>query len=203
MADVTYSQTAIKILSTAKRLFMQRGYRAVSINDIVQAAEITKPTLYYHFADKDELFTQMALHTLAEMHQRMDAAIEGIHETAGRLVALAEVAMNASDGDTRMMRHQIREHLGPAQQARIAVAFQQQMVEPLRQVMEEGVARGELSRRDPGELAWLYLSFIEGFHREPEPALESEYGSPIVVAHFPIPALIDLFLHGVAPRDQS
>jgi AcrR family transcriptional regulator len=46
-----YNATAQKILSVAAHLFMQLGYRAVSISDIVKAAEITKPTLYYYFPD--------------------------------------------------------------------------------------------------------------------------------------------------------
>jgi AcrR family transcriptional regulator len=193
--EITYSPTAAKILCTARRLFMQRGYRAVSVNDIVQAAEITKPTLYYHFADKEELFVQMALHMLAELRVRMDTALEGKHTTRERLSALAEVTTTADDGDTRMMRHEIREHLGPEQQERIKQAFHREMLAPLREVMRAGLAAGELVGHDPELLAWLFLAVIEGFHRQGAAAPGDD-----PIAHFSNEMLTDLFLYGVAPR---
>jgi AcrR family transcriptional regulator len=55
VAEAIYNPTASNILDTATRLFMQLGYRAVSINDIAKAAKITKPTLYYYFPDKEAL----------------------------------------------------------------------------------------------------------------------------------------------------
>ncbi|SFS01058.1 TetR/AcrR family transcriptional regulator [Anaeromicropila populeti] len=41
-----------KILECALQLFYQRGYDAVSIQEIVNHAGITKPTLYYYFKSK-------------------------------------------------------------------------------------------------------------------------------------------------------
>lgn len=197
MSDTTHSPTALKIIATAKRLFMQRGYRAVSVNDIVQVAEITKPTLYYHFADKEQLFAEMGLHALEEMDEHMRAALEGQATTAGRLAAVAGLMTNAADGDTRMMRHEIREHLSPAQQARIGEAFQRHIVAPISAVMAEGVARGDLAPLPAEHLAWMFLSFVEGFHREPP---DPERPGALAAAHFSSEQLIDLFLHGVAPR---
>ena len=72
---------------------MQLGYRAVSINDIVKAAEITKPTLYYYFRDKEELFAQMAIQRLVEMHAALDRALAGQAGTQARLAALAGVLL--------------------------------------------------------------------------------------------------------------
>lgn len=41
-----------KILQCAKQLFYARGYDAVGVQEIVKAAGITKPTLYYYFKSK-------------------------------------------------------------------------------------------------------------------------------------------------------
>ena len=40
------------ILTCALELFYQRGYDAVGIQEICQAAGITKPTLYHYFGSK-------------------------------------------------------------------------------------------------------------------------------------------------------
>lgn len=44
--------TARHILAVAARLFAARGYDATSVQTIVEAAGVTKPTLYHHFQSK-------------------------------------------------------------------------------------------------------------------------------------------------------
>lgn len=44
--------TARHILAVAARLFAVRGYDATSVQMIVEAAGVTKPTLYHHFQSK-------------------------------------------------------------------------------------------------------------------------------------------------------
>ncbi len=194
--ETTYAGTAGRIIHTATRLFMQRGYSAVSINDIVHAAEITKPTLYYHFADKEELFVQTAIHMLAEMHTRMEQALEGRQGIAERLVGLAGVLLETSDGDTRMMRHEAREHLGPSQQRRLGEAFARSMFQPLCREMQASLDRGELKHHNASDLAMLFLCLAEGFLSRPNPEIPPtgiELPSQILTAE----TLVDLFLHGV------
>jgi AcrR family transcriptional regulator len=43
------------ILDVAVTAFASRGYEAVGIQEICRLADITKPTLYYHFGNKDGL----------------------------------------------------------------------------------------------------------------------------------------------------
>lgn len=45
-----------KILKTAIRLFLANGYSGTSTNDICAALKINKPTLYYFFKSKRQLF---------------------------------------------------------------------------------------------------------------------------------------------------
>lgn len=44
-----------KILSCAQRLFFEKGYDAVGVQEIVDTAGITKPTMYYYFKSKQGL----------------------------------------------------------------------------------------------------------------------------------------------------
>ncbi|MFN8569071.1 MAG: TetR/AcrR family transcriptional regulator [Kouleothrix sp.] len=201
MTELAYNPTAQKILGIAARLFMQLGYRAVSINDIVKAAEVTKPTLYYYFPDKAELFTQMALQRLVDMHTAIDTALAGADTIAARLEALAGVLLNASDGDMRMLRHEMAEHLDQAHQERLSQAFQQHLFVPIMQVMQAGLARGELVRHSAAELTMLFLGLMEAFHGFTDQIdhlkMPSQLGQfrPTV---FSATALVALFLHGVA-----
>jgi len=44
------------ILAAALAMFSAKGYDGVSVNDLVSAVGVTKPTLYYHFGSKEGLF---------------------------------------------------------------------------------------------------------------------------------------------------
>lgn len=50
------------LLREAARLFAAKGFDATSVQDVVDAGEVTKGAFYYHFESKDEL--------LHEIHQR-------------------------------------------------------------------------------------------------------------------------------------
>ncbi len=47
------------ILKCALELFSAKGYEAVSVQELVNAAGITKPTLYYYFGSKEGLYEQL------------------------------------------------------------------------------------------------------------------------------------------------
>jgi len=49
------------ILDCALELFSKKGYEAVSVQEIVNVAHITKPTLYYYYKSKKGLFEQLLL----------------------------------------------------------------------------------------------------------------------------------------------
>lgn len=61
-----------KIIEVASRLFLERGIRAVSMDDIAQALGMSKRTLYENFSSKDELLVRCFewIHTETEKEHR-------------------------------------------------------------------------------------------------------------------------------------
>jgi AcrR family transcriptional regulator len=194
------SPTAVKIVDAAGHLFMQRGYKAVSINDIIRAADVTKPTLYYYFADKEELFVQMGLRVLAEMGDRLDHAAALTGDTATRLSAMARVLMANSETDMRMMRHEMFEHLNDANRQRLAQAFFGRLVAPVQRVMERAVVEGELVGHSPQTLTKIFISMAEALQEYTAPdADEWPVQGQQQFADEPISSttLVAVFMHGV------
>ncbi|MDR3270292.1 MAG: TetR/AcrR family transcriptional regulator [Peptococcaceae bacterium] len=70
-----------KIRSAAIRLFAENGFATTSIDDIAEAAAMSKGMMYRHYKSKDALFSSL-----------LEAAIEGNREIARRM---------ESDGDPR------------------------------------------------------------------------------------------------------
>jgi AcrR family transcriptional regulator len=54
------------LLDTAARLFIERGYSAVSMRDIAAAAQLTKGAVYGHFRSKGQLLVETIRWKLAE-----------------------------------------------------------------------------------------------------------------------------------------
>ncbi|MEN2466118.1 TetR/AcrR family transcriptional regulator [Ornithinibacillus sp. FSL M8-0202] len=65
-----------KVLDTAHRLFIEKGYQATSIQDIIDEAEISKGTFYNYFASKKDCLLAIIEFIEAEGKQkRMELAI--------------------------------------------------------------------------------------------------------------------------------
>ena len=58
------------IINSALKLFCRRGYDAVGVQEIVDQAGITKPTLYYYFGSKQGLLKEI-LRTNSEILEKM------------------------------------------------------------------------------------------------------------------------------------
>ena len=61
------SPVARHIARSAARLFAERGYDATSVREIVEAAGVAKPTLYYYFRSKEGLAHALLTVPLAAM----------------------------------------------------------------------------------------------------------------------------------------
>jgi len=193
---ISDSPTALRILDVAAQLFMQRGYRAVSINDILQAAGVTKPTLYYYFKDKEELFVQMGLRVLARMSQPLAGLATADRPIDERLRAMATVLVTGYEGDMRMMRHEMMEHLDELARRRLSAAFYHHLFKPLVRMMRDAVAHGLIREHISPEMAtMLFLNLCEAFHELTPPGPMAEWVGPVSPN-----LLVELFLYGVSTR---
>ena len=96
--------TRQQILNAALKSFAHRGYAATSVQQIVDAAEVSKPALYYYFADKAGLF-QALVHEAHDQRYRLmqEAATRG--RTVGeKLVEIVAALFEFSLRNTELMR---------------------------------------------------------------------------------------------------
>jgi len=84
--------TRSKILDAAARLFYRQGIRAVSVDEVAEAASVTKVTVYKHFRSKDNLIAS-CLYMLDDRFTawfvaQVEAATD---DPEGRLIAVFDV----------------------------------------------------------------------------------------------------------------
>ena len=66
--------TRSALTTAARDLFASRGYSAVSTDEIVRAAGVTRGALYHHYADKQALFRDVFEQIEAEITDEISAA---------------------------------------------------------------------------------------------------------------------------------
>jgi AcrR family transcriptional regulator len=67
------------ILEAAKELFTKRGFANVAMRDICRAADVTPPTIYYYFKNKEALFDAVVRETIT-----MSEFISRLEEESGK-----------------------------------------------------------------------------------------------------------------------
>ncbi|MBZ0137147.1 MAG: TetR/AcrR family transcriptional regulator [Planctomycetes bacterium] len=77
------ADTRSAVLRQAAALFADNGYDAVSVREIVGAAGVTKPALYYHFGNKEGVARALIdefLNAATVMRQGVFAEADGVRE---------------------------------------------------------------------------------------------------------------------------
>jgi AcrR family transcriptional regulator len=72
--------TRAAVLDAAAEQFIQRGFVATTIEDVAAAARVSKGTVYYHFADKADLFEAVFRDRQARLVQ---AVVDALADAGG------------------------------------------------------------------------------------------------------------------------
>lgn len=152
-------ESARRILEEGWKLFQQKGYRGVSIDELCLRCGLTKPTLYYYFQDKENLFVQILqykLHGFREVIERQGTLRERLE------VVAAEILDSFQTEYSVILRD--REHLKKTESMqRIRDAFHDELFGPLIALMQSHIASGELRSGNPLVLTLIFMGSINNF----------------------------------------
>lgn len=162
-------RTQKRLMDAGIALFAKKGYASTSVREIVARAKVTKPALYYYFNNKESMFISI-LNTASE---RQESMLADVLETPGtvldRIIHLYRHIHEVMVDNTNLFRMIHNLILGPPQGAPQYDfdKFHRRMVEVIKAIYLEGLARGEVKEADPDDVAFLVLSLIDfGFHIE-------------------------------------
>jgi TetR/AcrR family transcriptional regulator of autoinduction and epiphytic fitness len=91
------------IVAAATRLFLERGFGAVSMDELAAAAGVARRTLYNQFASKEEIFREMLQRVSAQLEHAFPPGIE----TQGDVEAVLRLV-----GGMILKLHKNRDYLG-------------------------------------------------------------------------------------------
>ncbi|WP_106767328.1 TetR/AcrR family transcriptional regulator [Paenibacillus faecalis] len=151
------------ILDKAKELFIQRGYAATSMDELVRYIGVSKGSIYYHFKSKDELFIQL----LARQNREwMDAWMEKKSHFASFEAKVYGIADHMVDDFQNPLVKVGQEFYisNPDKQALLAqiIEILQAPRKLYRDIFAEGAREGLLPESEIDEVAVIFSSLLDG-----------------------------------------
>jgi AcrR family transcriptional regulator len=75
----------VQLLAVAEGMFAEHGYHGASMEQLAEAAGVSKPVLYQHFASKQELYLAVVRAAVEEMEAVVRGALEGTKDNRARI----------------------------------------------------------------------------------------------------------------------
>lgn len=149
-------ENAGRILEEGWKLFQQKGYRGVTVDELCLRCGLSKPTLYYYFQDKENLFVQVLQYKLHGFRE----IIEQPGSLAECLTRVAAAILESFQSEYSTLLHD-REHIKkPENQLKIRAAFHDELFGPLINLMQTGLERGELRGESPYVLTLIFMGSV-------------------------------------------
>ncbi|MBK8190409.1 MAG: TetR/AcrR family transcriptional regulator [Vampirovibrionales bacterium] len=178
------------ILEEAARLFLQHGYAGVSISEITQGVNITKPTLYHYFVDKENLFALVMINLMARLYEQTAPTLSADAPFSGKLALLLRCAARPGGITLSCLMRDAVEHLDDFHLLSVRGALRRYLIDPLENCLQEARARGEIRAQEPRLVAEFILGALDGIRLRHGFCDSPEYEATLAVS-------LDLLLRGL------
>ncbi len=93
-SDVTFSPTEERILAATLRLLGRRGVKRLGMQEVSEAAGLSRGTLYRYFQSKDQLLAAVASFDEQSFNLGLAAAMQQVDEPSARIRTLVSFAFD-------------------------------------------------------------------------------------------------------------
>lgn len=151
-----------RLLESALDLFNKKGYASTSVREIVEAAGVTKPVLYYYFKNKEGLYLEL-------MKSPFEVLETILKETAHEPISSRERIQRLFDGVFLLFAENLKAarlmysiYYGPPQGAPFIdfEGYHLKIREVTGLILKEGIKKGELRSADSEALSWALIGAL-------------------------------------------
>jgi len=182
------------VLTAAARVFAERGYHRTSLDEVAQILNVTKPTLYYYFKNKEAMLFACIQHGL-DMLEAVGDADPAPGERTGMERLVAYLKRYAKVNETDFGRCAVRisdAELSDASRKKVR-RIKTEIDRRIRELVSNGIADGSIASSDPKITAFALagaLNSIGHWHQRDADMV----GQKIADEY------ISLLVKGLAPR---
>jgi AcrR family transcriptional regulator len=196
--DCSESQTKSLIIEDASQIFLRKGYNNTTIAEIMESVGITKPSFYYYFKNKKDLYLTCLGSIFDAFSKRSLDSIRREKTPLGRLEKRWK-AGHAYSGRVLTSINLLKESLRQEdyeERARAEEILRKAWVDPLARDLERGIKSGAIRPINSEIASFAMISMLDTFsYRE---ILDQKYGAEHVLE-----AVYDIILHGLVQAYES
>ena len=182
------------VLRTAAQLFNEKGFHAVSLDEVAERLNVTKPTLYYYVKSKDEILAECVRSGLELMQEAIARSDEAGGTAIDKLMAAMRKYAEIVTMDFGKCLIRVGEDPLPPESRREVRRLKAEIDREFRHLIELGIAEGSLRKVDPklaaftlaGALSWIGRWYRADGELSPEQIAEQCIG--VLMGGLAVPA---------------
>lgn len=176
-----FDQKREDILRVAARIFCEQGFDKTTVDDIAAALNVTKPTIYYYWGNKDVILEEIRKSLFETINQGLEQARSEGRTGREQLSLLIDTYVDSVTGDFGrcvMLNENRLRTSKPANKS----GFPKKFNADVEKVIAEGQADGSISDEDAHMMAYVLfgaLNWIAFWYRS-----NARYSAPQIAKHF-------------------
>lgn len=140
------------VVDTALRLFTERGYLGVRVEDIATEAGVSRATFYKHFAEREEILAELFERLLGREAEPIPTAPAPTGSTEDQVIAAVEAAAREMLRQEQLSRFIYSLPLRHSALLRPGARSTPYVLQQVGQLLERGLAAGDIHNNLPVEL---------------------------------------------------
>jgi AcrR family transcriptional regulator len=192
-----------RLLKAALTIFNAKGYAATSVREIVAAAGVTKPALYYYFKNKNGIYLELVCRA-QELFQKVILQNIPSQETLRNQLKLFALRIFDSVIENKAVAcFAITATFSPRLQCNgpdfTLAQYDAAVIEIIQNLVQQGMDRKEFQSVNVEHVSWLYASCIT------KAVLDQICLVPLHISREALARKLDVFLDVIAcePSDSS
>lgn len=155
-------QVRERLLTSAARIFASKGYAAATVREIVTAAGVSKPVLYYYFQNKEGLYAEILQTATARYSLLLDGARQRKGRAINRLLELADQVLALFMEQIEIARLAYSIYYGPPQGAPLfdLDAYHLKFHGLVTELVQIGFKNREFKRGRVEDITWMILGAV-------------------------------------------
>jgi len=149
-------------MEAATHLFAEKGYGSTSVRELVEAAGVTKPTLYYYFDNKEALFLEIVHGHIEGLEQLVQMVVQSPGSVQERLRQFARLYVSGAEENKDAVKLLMTVKSPEGDQPKVdLMSMHLAAIQHLTVLFEEGIASGELrSTIDPQASVMAFIGTV-------------------------------------------
>jgi TetR/AcrR family transcriptional regulator len=148
-----------RLLTCAIKLFTRKGYTATTVREIVAAAGVTKPVLYYYFRNKEGIYLELIRGAFAKFDALLDSSRGQRGSVTERLLHLSDQVFSLFMENIEVVRLMYSIYYGPPQGAPFFDfdTYHLKFQDAIRRLVKEGIRKGEFHTGNANDMVWAII----------------------------------------------